>query len=249
MGFRRAFGATWHYFRGTRVLPAAVAVIVGLAIRDALVPEVPLWVGLVEFPLFLAAMFVPLVDAGRREDRWHAARGWIWNATEPRRRGWWSAQFGFLVSQLKRPAWWAPTALKVIILLTVVRLAPETVRYVALLPVAVAVAAVVSILATNWRLQRPWDRFVPAGDLPPWAQRWVDRWPLTAATVGLILAGASGAMAVYFFALDQWPVELVVSVQCFWAAVTALRRLSMDAPWRRPEVATPTPAAQSSRAA
>jgi hypothetical protein len=241
-------GLAWRYVTGTWVLPGAALVIAALAVRDAIVPEVPLWVGFIEFPLFLCAVFGPFVDAARREDRWHLGRGWIWSANEPRLRGWWSSQFGFLVVQLKRPAWWAPTLFKMAILLTVARLAPETVRYVALLPIAIAIAAVTSIPATGWRLQERWDRVVPGGDLPPWMQRRVDRWPLTAAVVGLIVAGANAAMAVYFFSVDRWPLELVCTVQCFWLGVTSLRRLAPAAPWRQSQVAT-APVVRPGRAA
>lgn len=235
-----ALAGVWHYFAGSWVLPVAALIIAVLAVRDAIVPEVPLWVGFIEFPLFLCAVFGPFVDAARRESRWHAARGWEWDAHAVQPRGWWSSQFGFFVAQLKRPAWWAPTLFKTVILLTVARMFPGAVRYVALLPIALVVLASSSILWTKWRAQQAWDRVVPGGDLPPWAQRRVDRWPLTAAAVGIIIAAASGGIAAYFFALDRWPLELICSVQCFWLSVTSLRRLAPAAPWRQVGAVTTT---------
>jgi hypothetical protein len=242
-------GLAWRYVTGTWVLPGAALVIAALAVRDAIVPEVPLWVGFVEFPLFLFAVFGPFVDAALREDRWHAGRGWIWNAHGGPARGWWSAQFGFLARQLKRPSWWAPVALKLVILLTVSRVLPSSVPYVALLPTGIAALAVTSILATGWAAQPRWDRFAPGGDLPRWAQRRVDRWPLTSAAAGLLLASVSGVMGFYFFAGGNWPVELLCSVQSFWVAVTSTRLLAPDAPWRRSQLLTRLTEGQPSRAA
>ena len=248
MSINRTARDAWHYYRGSWVLPTASVIVLVLAVRDALIPTVPVWVPMIEFPLFVFAIFSPFIDGARREERWHVARGSARYAAVPAKANWWVRQIRFAIRQFRQPWFLTLLAGKVLLLLLVGWFAPGVVNLVALAPDVVALAAIVSILGSNWRRQGTWDRLVPTWELPNWAGARQRKRPITTSVAGLALAITCCGMAFYFLALGDWPVEFLCGLQGFWLLVSSLRTLSPAAPWRR-TYAPPAAPLQSDRSA